>query len=348
VTAFLSGYATSFQALERDYPLVECVRALRAFCDEVVVADGGSTDGTWRVLEQLAASDPAIRPYRDPVDRTRPRWALALDGGLKARARARCRGAWCWQADLDELPADGAGPRLRALAAGLDPAVLVVGVPFVEYWGALERVRADIRPVFPRLSRNEPWLTHGVPLPHRRFDRDGELHAAPYRSDSCDYVDARSWEAVPVTPLFPAALENWRRAAQPDAPGDDVDRALARSRYQFGFNELLEKVPAVFHVSWLNVERKLRHYREHWPRFHASLFDEPEDAARSPIGGKPWRELSDAELERAAARLRADGPRVLHGEQPPGPVIRVGQPPPAILEPWLLRNLEPEPVHFAC
>jgi hypothetical protein len=324
----LSGYTTSWQALARDYPLLECVQALLGFCDEVVVVDAGSTDGTWQALVELRSVQPRLRLLQEPVDFAQPRWALALDGGLKARARALCQGRFCWQADLDEIPADDAGGKIRRLAQELSPEVLVVAVPFVDYWGDVTAVRADIDAAFPRLSRNLAYVTHGVPRPSRRFDRRGELYAAPYESDSCNYIDARTLDPLPIRSLLPAGLAALRQV--------DLEQ------YQLGFNRLLEVAPCVFHVSWLAIERKLRHYREHWPAFHASLFDKPEDAVTSPLLGKPWAEASDEELLQLAERLRREGPRILHGVRPAGPVIRCGKLPPVALEPWILRNLETE------
>mgnify|MGYP003950051315 CR=1 FL=1 len=42
----LSGYTTTFNCFEKRYPVRECVESLLRFCEEVVVVDAGSTDGT--------------------------------------------------------------------------------------------------------------------------------------------------------------------------------------------------------------------------------------------------------------------------------------------------------------
>lgn len=323
----LSGYTTSFDAIARDYPILQCVQQLLEFCDEVVVVDAGSRDGTRELLSRHCEREPRLRLFDRPVDFDHPRWALAIDGKLKAFARDQCRGSFCFQADLDEIVADDAGATIRSLCDHWPDDEVVLAFPFVEYWGSVHAVRADIPTCFPRLSRNLEWITHDVPLRARRFDRDGELHVAPYESDSCEYVHRVSYEPLRVVPLVDPTLDALRQAA--------TDSALERSRWQIEFNRLIERIPTVFHLSWLDVERKLSHYRDHWPRFHASLFDvDVSDCPPAP-GGRAWAELDDEELRLAAARFVAEGPRVLHGAARPGPTIRVGKLPPRVVWDWI-------------
>ena len=51
----LSGYTTTKDCISQNYPFIESISSLLGFCDQVVVVDGGSTDGTWEELEALAA-----------------------------------------------------------------------------------------------------------------------------------------------------------------------------------------------------------------------------------------------------------------------------------------------------
>lgn len=323
----LSGYSACWNAFARDYPLVPCVEQLLSFCDEVVVADGGSQDGSYEFLQVWAARDARLRVTERPVDPQHPRWALDADGRLKAHARAQCRGDFCFQADLDEIAADDAGPLIRQLCAtwpqGRAGDEIVVALPFVEYWGSLYQVRADIPVNFPRLSRNAPTITHDVPRRARRFDSNGDLCIALYASDSCDYVHRDSYEALRVVPLWSSDRESRRRDP------------LQRSEWQIDFNTAIEELPTIFHLSWLDIERKLRHYRDHWPAFHASLYDvERADCPPAP-DGRAWKDLSDEDVRAAAAIFAEEGPRIMHGKGEVGPTIRVGKAPPRVAWDWI-------------
>lgn len=57
----LSGYAVIRNAIRGDYPIEICLRSMLPICDEVVVADCFSDDGTFEMLTALAAREPKIR-----------------------------------------------------------------------------------------------------------------------------------------------------------------------------------------------------------------------------------------------------------------------------------------------
>ena len=46
----LSGYTTTLDCVKQGYPFSECIESMLGFCEQVVVVDGGSTDGTWEKL----------------------------------------------------------------------------------------------------------------------------------------------------------------------------------------------------------------------------------------------------------------------------------------------------------
>ena len=43
----ISGYTTVRNCITQKYPFVESILSMINFCDEVVVLDGGSTDGSY-------------------------------------------------------------------------------------------------------------------------------------------------------------------------------------------------------------------------------------------------------------------------------------------------------------
>lgn len=66
----LSGYVCVRNAVEFDYCIREAVLSLIPVCDEVVISDGGSEDGTLGILDWMLSADSRVRvvhyPWPDP------------------------------------------------------------------------------------------------------------------------------------------------------------------------------------------------------------------------------------------------------------------------------------------
>jgi glycosyltransferase involved in cell wall biosynthesis len=57
----LSGLVCTRNCIDQDYCFVECITSMLTYCDEVVVHDKQSTDGTLEALKEWASRDPRIR-----------------------------------------------------------------------------------------------------------------------------------------------------------------------------------------------------------------------------------------------------------------------------------------------
>lgn len=57
----LSGFTVCKNAISLDYSIRECIQSMLAVCDEVVVGEMGSTDGTMTFLMDWAAHEPKLR-----------------------------------------------------------------------------------------------------------------------------------------------------------------------------------------------------------------------------------------------------------------------------------------------
>lgn len=289
------------------YPFVECIRSLLGFCDEVVVADAGSSDGTLDVLRNLQRENPALKVFVEPVDFSHPRWAIYQDGYLKAKARAHCSGDYCWQADTDEIVAQEDFARIRQLTQVVGDTKLLM-LPMIEFWGSLDKVRADFFPWKPRFSVNDKRITHGIPNRHKLFDASGHPYPRPFDSDTCNYIYRDTGEDVKIVIPISGSLE-------------EVGR-LDQEAFESFFYECLDELPAVFHVSWLDLSRKIRHYQKFWKRFHASMYnlDLADTAEGNVMFEKPWCEVSENEIALKAEELKRLGPRSFHKKLDPAHV----------------------------
>lgn len=294
----ISGYVTTFNAIKQGYPIVECVRSMLSFCAEVIVCDGGSTDQTLKRIADLA--DSRIRLITRNIDMSTADFALE-DGRQKAYARAACTSAFCWQQDADEIVDPGDAADILLMAARMPADVQMISLPVVEFWGSTDKVRCDVTPWKWRLSRNNPNITHGVPLELRRQTSDGVQYAA-HGTDGCDMIDSVTGVRIEFASFMTPEAERDRQKA---LTGD----VLALKRYATWFNAVIMTVPPVFHVSWLDIGRKLRLYRDYWTSHWASLYHE---TPTNFFFTKPWHVVSDAEIDELATALRDIGGWVWH------------------------------------
>ncbi len=291
----VSGYITTFNCLDQAYPFQPSVRSLLGFCDEVVVVDGGSNDGTWEKLQEMAQEDQRLVLHQQPRDWTHPRFAV-FDGAQKALARSLCRGDFCWQQDSDEIVHEDDYEKIRQMVMGFPKQVDLMALPVIEYWGGSEKVRIDVNPWKWRLSRNKPHITHGIPASLRRYDASGELYSSP-GSDGCDYVRNDNYEPIPFGVFMTPEAEQARvQLLQGNGNIDD---------YSQWFNNVITAFPGVHHYSWYDIGRKIRTYRDYWSRHWQSLYDvEQRDVPENNMFfDKSWKDVTEDEIDTLATTL---------------------------------------------
>ena len=303
----VSGYTTTYDCDKSGYPWRESIDSLLAFCDEVVVVDAGSSDGTWEWLQQWSEEEPRLVVHQHLVDWDSPDWAPQSDGWQKARARDLCTMEFCWQQDVDEVVPAGSKEKIVNLCRHFPKAVDIVDLPVVEYWGSKDKVRVDINPWKWRLSRNKPHITHGIPRSLRQEREDGTVYALP-GTDSCDYINRVSGDQMPHAGFYDQNVHQVRIAAL-------QGNSDALKMYEDWFQRAVDSLPGVVHYSWIDIPRKLRMYRDHWSGFWQSLYgQEVEDTAETNmVFDKPWSEVTEQEIEEMGARLANEtGGHVFH------------------------------------
>jgi glycosyltransferase involved in cell wall biosynthesis len=294
----ISGYTTTHDCIRQKYPYERCITSMLAFCDQVVIVDGGSTDGTWEILQKLERTDPsriiAVQRVRDWSD---PSFAL-FDGEQKAHARSLCTGDFCWQMDCDEIVHENDAEKIKHLAAEIPRGVEIVSLPVIEYWGGADKVRVDVMPWKWRLSRNDSRITHGVPSSLRRVDSSGRSYAAS-GTDGCDMIYADTGEPVPHVNFYTSDIDAMRRSA---LQGD----VRALESYQAWFNSVVSSLPSVFHYSWFDIERKIKLYRDYWTQHWQSLYGEKlvDSAENNMMFDAPWSAVSDSMIHERAEQMR--------------------------------------------
>ena len=306
----ISGYTTTFNCVKQGYPFEQCIKSMLAFCEEVCVVDGGSTDGTLDVLNKLAAEDSRVKVKQVPRNWSHPRFAV-FDGMQKAEARAMCTKEFCWQMDSDEVVHELDAPRVGDLARAMPKDALIVALPVIEYWGGPDKVRIDVTPWKWRLSRNDPNITHGVPGDMRVQDTEpvseGPSYHAQEGTDGCDMIFSDTLARVPFINFYTQEVDNVRKFA-------NLGHSQALQQYNQWINAVVTGLPGVFHYSWYDLGRKIRLYRDYWTKHWNSLYgkDLADTAENNMMFDVPWSQVTDEMIDQLADELKQMGGWVWH------------------------------------
>ena len=296
-TPTLSGYTTTKDCISQNYPFEEAINSMLGFCDQVVVVDGGSKDGTWQRLEELAEKDHRILIEKRERDWNHKRFAL-FDGMQKAYARSLCTGEWCWQQDSDEIVHEKDYNKVKKLMKQIPKSVHLLALPVIEYWGSSEKVRIDVNPWKWRLSKNHNHITHGIPSRLRKYDENGDLYALQ-GTDGCDYIDNGTGDPIPCMNFYDENIHNIRIGA---LQGNQE----CLEWYENWFNNLVEQLPGVHHYSWMDLERKIKTYKNYWSKHWQSMYNiEQEDIPENNMFfNKKWSDVTDEEIKEMAEKLK--------------------------------------------
>ena len=331
----LSGYSTTYNCVDQKYPFVESICSLLDVCDEVVVVDGGSTDGTWDVLNEMAADNPKLKIKMIERDWNHPRHAV-FDGMQKAAARDLCTGDFCWQQDVDEIIHENDYQKIRNLLVSSPKSVNLIALPVTEFWGNKGKIRIDINPWKWRLSRNHPQITHGIPSHLRKQDENGDTYSLP-GSDGCDYVTKDTGEIVAFVNFHSQQTEQLRQMSMKDP--------AARQQYVQWFAAVVQNLPGVYHYSWFNISRKIKTYKEYWTRHWQSIYNIKQDDTdeNNMFFDKKWSDVSELEINELAVRLEKEmGGWIFHKKidwNNPSPSVMIdGIIHPDIMKDWIDEN----------
>ena len=68
----ISGFMITKNVLEQGYPFVEAIASALPICDEFLISDGYSTDGTFEVLQRISRLNPKVKvdQYHWPEKKT--------------------------------------------------------------------------------------------------------------------------------------------------------------------------------------------------------------------------------------------------------------------------------------
>ena len=330
----ISGYTTTYNCISQDYPFEESIRSMLGFCNQVIVVDGGSTDGTWEFLETLSKSNEKLIVKKNERNWSDQRFAV-FDGQQKAEARSLCSGDFCWQQDSDEIVHENDYEKIQTLTREFPNNICLISLPVIEYWGGPDKVRMDIYPWKWRLSRNLPFITHGIPAHLRKYDEQDRMFAAP-GTDGCDYIHNVTGQIIPNATFYTQDVDNLRKQGMTDF--------LSRKQYSDWFASMTENLPSIHHYSWFDINRKTRTYRDYWSKHWQSLYNITQDDTpeNNMFFQRPWSEVSEEDIDKMSIDLAEKmGGWIFHSPvdfSHPTPHLPPMGTHPSLIENWIKRH----------
>lgn len=312
----IAGYTHILNPKTHGYPFVESVLSMMDFCDEVVVVDGGSTDGSVdelrsRLETELAKGRPNAVNDSCKLNIITREWdpdEPGMDGMQKAFGRAMVSPdvEFLWQQDADEIVHEDDYRKIVDLCKRFPADVDLVHLPVVELWGDDRHARTDRHSWKWRISRNNLRITHGIADGARLTDpKTGRIYAKPGMSDGCEYIDIVTGQHLPHRGFYTKELEQIR-----DSDPVEYGRIM---------NEVYSKLPSVWHYSWADLPRKVRNFRDFWDKQWQVLYQTPAEPRFPDV-------VSDEDILRKAEELRQRG-----GEHGQAHVFELTKTPPRVM-----------------
>lgn len=299
----ISGYTTTYNCILQEYPYIDSIKSMLEFCDEVIVVDGGSTDGTYEQLKKLENENAKLKVSLIERDWNSIRHAV-FDGQQKAEARKLCTKEFCWQQDADEIVLTKDIEKIINLCKNWPKFFDLIALPVAEYWGSKNKLRLDINPWKWRLSKNKENITHGIPIQLRKYDENGFMYALP-GTDGCDYIDMETGHPIPFIGFVDEKILNLRNYVLNANDWDSDNHKLATQIYKDWFKNVINNLPAVRHYSWFNIERKIKTYKNYWSKHWQSLYniEQIDSVENNMFFDKKWIDVTDEDIKNLAIEL---------------------------------------------
>lgn len=307
----ISAYTTTRNCNYQHYPWKESIQSFLDICDEVIVEDSSDLNGgdeTWEDLIEWSHKEPKLKIHHTERDYSSED-AGTFDGKQKALARSLCSvdaGFLC-QFDVDELVREEDKNKWKNLFNNIPKNIDMLVLPVLELFGK-EKLRVDVNPWKMRITRNLPWITHGIPASLRSFRENGTLYCnQKFASDGCCYIRFDNFAPVyqNVATFYTNEIEQIRQQSL----GGNTE---ALTIYENIMKQIVNELPIIVHYSWISVYEKMRRYKVgedggyKWQNAWTSLYnlkteDVPENNNFFP--GKKWQDITDEKMKEKAKEI---------------------------------------------
>jgi len=150
MSKIISCFMIVKDVLSQEYPLLEVIAQALPICDEFLISDGYSTDGTYKILIEISKLNPKIKIYRD-------HWPSSSELAVLRDAtnvlRKRCSGKYIFYIQANEVIHEQSAIMIKALPE-IWPNVIFFSLPYIQLIGTI-RFTEEFRG---RLTKNYDFI----------------------------------------------------------------------------------------------------------------------------------------------------------------------------------------------
>jgi glycosyltransferase involved in cell wall biosynthesis len=185
----ISGFMIVKDVLEQGYPFVEAIASALPICDEFLISDGYSKDGTYEVLERISSLNPKVKVYRHQWPNKKDITVLA---DVTNEVRSKCRFQYIFSVQANEVIHELSAPFIKALPSML-PKIETFSFPYMQLlnkYKFTEEFRLRFSKNLPRIVATGDAWTLGT---SRAFERVKKLRCLAYPPRLSGYLSDGIW-----------------------------------------------------------------------------------------------------------------------------------------------------------
>jgi len=185
----ISGFMIVKDVLGQGYPFVEAIASALPICDEFLVSDGYSSDGTYEVLEKIKALNPKVKLYRQQWPKKRTANVLTT---VTNEVRRKCRFEYIFSVQANEIVHEDSVPFIKALPRML-PYAETFSFPYLQLlnrYKLTEEFRLRFSKNLPSIEAIGDGWTLGT---SKAFERKKKLRAIANPKRLFGYVNNGIW-----------------------------------------------------------------------------------------------------------------------------------------------------------